>query len=134
MRRRGPDVVGRSCYDGIMSRAAVFLTLLAALAGTPLRQAEAASDASRILSKEFPADRLESVDGGVGDEADVSLRGGSQASHQGDLSPSVAPLQPPPRPVAWPAPRGRGSESSVRASWPPWPPKRRRAWLQSFLF
>lgn len=50
------------------------LCLIAALSGTPLRQAEAANDFVRSFGGEFEhGDVLQTVDGGVGDDAEVSI-------------------------------------------------------------
>jgi hypothetical protein len=55
-----------------MRRSAVFLCLLAALTGTPLRQAEAAADFARSLAELTVAVNLEEVDGGVGDDTETA--------------------------------------------------------------
>jgi hypothetical protein len=50
----------------------LLLSLIAALSGTPLRQAEAASDFVRALA-ELGEGHVEVIDGGVGDDANVSV-------------------------------------------------------------
>jgi hypothetical protein len=45
-----------------------FLCLIAAVAGTPLRQAEAASDFARAFGELGQGNVLETIDGGVGDD------------------------------------------------------------------
>ncbi len=54
-----------------MRRFAALLGLLAALSGTPLRQAEAASDLARALFQDSLPGNLQSPDGGVGDDSGV---------------------------------------------------------------
>src|SRR5262245_15338644 len=54
-----------------MSRFAVLLALLAALAGTPLRQAEASADFVREFTEPIDSAGLETPDGGVGDDSGV---------------------------------------------------------------
>jgi hypothetical protein len=95
---------------------------------------EAASDLSRTAAEQSQGDRLESPDGGVGDDADVSIQGGSQASFTGDLSPSPDPLLPPPSLIASPLSPGAAEGLRERVWWPPEPANRRHAWLQIFLF
>ena len=48
------------------------LCLIAALSGTPLRQAEAADDFARTFGECGQSDVLHTVDGGVGDDKEVS--------------------------------------------------------------
>ena len=49
------------------------LCLIAALSGTPLRQAEAADDFARTFGECGQEDALHTVDGGVGDDKEVSI-------------------------------------------------------------
>ena len=49
------------------------LCLIAALSGTPLRQAEAADDFARTFGECGQGDALHTVDGGVGDDKEVSI-------------------------------------------------------------
>jgi hypothetical protein len=116
-----------------MSRLASLLCLVAALTGTPLRQAEAASDLSRTLAGLFQAGELESPDGGVGDDSGVTIHVGSQASFAVELPPS-ADLPLPPRPIT-PSPSPVEAEGlRERVWWPSGPQGLRHAWLQRFLF
>ena len=50
----------------------LLLCLIAVLSGTPLRQAEAASDFARSRA-ELGQDHVETIDGGVGDDAEVAV-------------------------------------------------------------
>src|SRR5947209_894402 len=50
----------------------LLLCLIAALSGTPLRQAEASSDFARSRA-EPGQDHVETIDGGVGDDAEVAV-------------------------------------------------------------
>jgi hypothetical protein len=50
------------------------LCLIAAISGTPLRQAEAASDLARSLEEPVPGDDIEVPDGGVGDDSDATIK------------------------------------------------------------
>jgi prepilin-type processing-associated H-X9-DG protein len=51
----------------------LFLSLTAALSGTPLRQAEAASDFARMVGEFWHGDAIETIDGGVGDDKEVVI-------------------------------------------------------------
>jgi hypothetical protein len=108
------------------------LALLAALTGTPLRQAEAAADLARSLAELDQGHVIEPVDGGVGDESDATvLKAGHDAGPVLSTLPpatldALAPTLPPPLDLA-PAPDGR----------PPRPPSataRRLARLQRYRF
>jgi hypothetical protein len=50
-----------------------FLCLIAALSGTPLRQAEAADDFVRSIGELGQGDVIETLDGGVGDDTETSI-------------------------------------------------------------
>jgi hypothetical protein len=117
-----------------MRRVTVLLSLIAALTGTPLRQAEAASDFSRILASLLQPAQLESPDGGVGDDSGVTLHSGSQASLSVDLTPSADPLLLPPPLIAFALSPEEAVGLRQRVWWPPAPPNIRHAWLQLFLF
>ena len=118
-----------------MRRAATIAGLLAALAGTPLRQAEAADDLSRSLAELVQPAHIESLDGGIGDDAEV---GTLEDTGQGDLEPGsdaqpfadalMTPLFPQHSPVH------EALRSLQRVHGPPDPPSRRLAVLQVFLF
>jgi hypothetical protein len=55
-------------------RPMLLLSLIAALAGTPLRMAEAASDLAGSLAELDGRAGLEEIDGGVGDDSDATIR------------------------------------------------------------
>jgi hypothetical protein len=115
----------------------VLLCLIAAMAGTPLRQAEAAGDLARSLAELDGGDVVEEIDGGVGDDSgETILKPGGPS---GSLLVFNAPApEDGPRmvlpPAASPSHRGGGA----RPADPPSPPisdhLRRRAWLQCLLF
>ncbi len=111
------------------------ICLLALLAGTPLRQAEAASDYARWMAEQGQHGVLEAVDGGVGDDPEVLLSNTHESrTDQEGMAPFFA--APFPAGFALPAvvsltlsPRlEAGSLTSLPR------PGRRNAWLQCFLF
>lgn len=115
-----------------MRRSAILLALLAAFAGTPLRQSEAAGDHARSLAPSSRAADFEAADGGVGDDSEV----GSLAASQDlglDLGADVVLflLPPPASCIASPAVEEGLRE---RVWWPQAPPALRFAWLQAFRF
>lgn len=125
-----------------MQRPAALICLTLALAGQPLRQAEAASDYARMLSHLLaPGGAIEVPDGGVGDDSGVAtLKVGTCHAAAPAWSPAGDPrgalggltlflnLAPPaPNPIL----SGRQSEAGA---WLPLGGSRRHAWLQSFLF
>jgi hypothetical protein len=115
-----------------MRRWAFSLSLLAALSGTPLRQAEAASDLSRSLAKLFGAAEIECTDGGVGDDSGVSTLAASHDLAGGfPAAPDLCFLPPPTTTVATPAAEEGFRE---RVWWPQAPLRQRHAWLQVFRF
>jgi hypothetical protein len=120
-----------------MWRPTMFLMcLIAALSGTPLRQAEAASDFARSLADRADDPCIETIDGGVGDDSgdtilnvrcDLDSSGAMIPVAMADvfLSPRLATVscpgdghEPPPD---WVATLSAGS-------------RREHAWLQCFLF
>ena len=113
------------------------LCLIAALAGAPLRQAEAAGDLARSLAERDGGDLVEEVDGGVGDDSGETILESGGPSRSLSVSCAPAPGDGPRMmlpPVAALSPQG-GSAG------PPDPPGgpishhlRRRAWLQCLLF
>ena len=117
-----------------MSRLAALLSLIAALTGTPLRQAEAAADLSRSLVELLQPADLEMPDGGVGDDSGVAIHGGTQAGATVDRSPSVDPLLLPPPLNAMPLSPQKDEGLQERVWWPAQPLNLRHAWLQVFLF
>ncbi len=58
-----------------MGRPWFLLAMLAALAGTPLRIAEAADDLARALAEVAGDSEIEVIDGGVGDDSGATIRG-----------------------------------------------------------
>jgi hypothetical protein len=110
------------------------LCLIAALSGTPLRQAEAASDFARTHAELQGGQTIEEIDGGVGDDSGATIRSASVPcpapaliplmTADGLVAPFCPSLSPPlldgrrtARPLLWLEP------SSVRL-----------AWLARFLF
>jgi hypothetical protein len=57
------------------------LCLIAALSGTPLRQAEAADDFARSIGEPGHADVIETIDGGVGDDIEVAVLTAGSDTH-----------------------------------------------------
>lgn len=115
-----------------MRRWAFLLSMLAAFAGAPLRQAEAASDLARSLA-EFvqPAD-VEAGDGGVGDDAgDATLAPTPGLVANLSIAPAF-PLPPPPASFVLTPAAAEGLWE--RVWWPQAPPASRHAWLNVFRF
>src|SRR4051794_17693194 len=79
-----------------MRRWAFLLSLLAALTGTPLRQAEAASDFARSLVERLQAADIESIDGGVGDDSGVGTLPASHGPAADALAVTDPVFLPPP--------------------------------------
>ena len=57
-----------------MASTMLLMCLIAAVSGTPLRQAEAASDLARALADWKARRRIEVPDGGVGDDSDATIK------------------------------------------------------------
>lgn len=112
------------------------LCLIAALSGTPLRQAEAADDFARSIAELGDGNVVETVDGGVGDDANETVLKAGAEVHPATASVALPtadrlpPVQPPL--LSQPASDGRRWEGST--PWPTASPVRRHAWLQRFLF
>ena len=71
-----------------MWRVTMFLLcLIAALSGTPLRQAEAADDFARSIAEFGQGDVIQTIDGGVGDDTEASILKAGSDTHF--LSPIV---------------------------------------------
>jgi hypothetical protein len=68
-----------------MRRLSFLLSLIAALAGTPLREAEAASDLACSLAELGDGDHVEEIDGGVGDDSGATI-----TSKVADISVTLA--------------------------------------------
>jgi hypothetical protein len=107
------------------------LSLIAALAGTPLRQAEAAHDLACSLAELDGRDVLEEIDGGVGDDSDATIK--SETAHASVIltiasaAPTeITPPLSPPRPL----PTGRSARAPRLATGS----YRWHALLQRFLF
>jgi hypothetical protein len=109
--------------------------MIAALSGTPLRQAEAASDFARSHGEFGPGDVIETIDGGTGDDKEASIlkAGGDTHSLAATILLAMAD-------VAFAPPISVSSLPSVddrrRADWLdslPANSARRHAWLQCFL-
>jgi hypothetical protein len=112
------------------------LCLIAALAGTPLRQAEAAGDLARSLAELDGGGPVEEIDGGVGDDSgETILRPGGPSGSLIVLNapaPEDGPYMVFP-PVASLSPR-HDAHTADPPSLPITDHRRRRAWLQCLLF
>jgi hypothetical protein len=117
-----------------MSRIAALLSLIAALTGMPLRQAEAAADLSRSLVDLLQPASLEMPDGGVGDDSGDATFPGSNVNLIADFLPSAWPLILPPALITPRFTPDQAEGLRERVWWPTRPPNRRHAWLQHFLF
>jgi len=117
-----------------MRRLAALMTLIAALSGTPLRQAEAADDLCRSLLKLFQPASLDMPDGGVGDDSGIGTLSTPPCSCLANPLTSVAPLIV--SPVSARSLVIRGDVDALRELiWStPHPPNSRHAWLQALLF
>lgn len=114
----------------------LLLCLIAALSGTPLRQAEAASDFACSLA-ELGEDHVEVIDGGVGDDANIAVMKAASESYsframmplatgEGFLGPLL---------TAGPSSPGLGCCRPMDgAAMFPAGSGRRHAWIQCFLF
>jgi hypothetical protein len=116
----------------------VLLCLIAALAGTPLRQAEAAGDLARSLAELDGGSVVEEIDGGVGDDSGETIlkaAGGPSGSLRAlnapapDDGPGMIHLPTAPR-----FPLGSAGRQIDPPSFPMSDHLRRRAWLQCLLF
>jgi hypothetical protein len=110
------------------------MTLIAALTGTPLRQAEAADDLRRSMLELQTTAHIEIPDGGVGDDSGVSTLSGPHTCGIVDPFTTAAPLLLPPVSVGSPATPAEVEALRVVVWWPPNPPNAHLAWLQTFLF
>jgi hypothetical protein len=73
--------------DAMWRLSMFLLCLIAALSGTPLRQAEAADDFVRAIGELGQGDVIETLDGGVGDDTEVSILTAGSGTHF--LSPTA---------------------------------------------
>jgi hypothetical protein len=64
----------KSMKSSSFRRLMLLVSLLAAMAATPLRQAEAASDMARGVAEGDEDHSVEPLDGGVGDDSDATIR------------------------------------------------------------
>ena len=103
------------------------LSMVASLAGTPLRIAEAAHDIGCALADLDDAGAIEIPDGGVGDDSGVTTKG--EAADPLDFGDDHAPSQP--RVID--STYDRQSRSHAPLSAPPslWP-RERLNWLQRY--
>ena len=117
-----------------MRRLAASLSLLAALTGTPLRQAEAASDYARAISQWLQPANLQTPDGGVGDDSGVVTLTAMHGDFAAESHLTACLFLLPPDfglPAITPA---EAEGLNGRVWWPPAPPSIRHAWLQVFRF
>jgi len=113
----------------------LLLCLIAALSGTPLRQAEAASDFARSRA-ELGQDYVETIDGSVGDDAEVAVLkdGGDTSSFQAIIPLAMAEgLLTPLVPLMFSPRFGLQYSSGPAVTLSPGS-VRGHAWLQCFLF
>jgi hypothetical protein len=120
-----------------MWRLSMFLLcLIAALSGTPLRQAEAADDFARWIGELGQGDVIETLDGGIGDDTEVSIvKVGSDTHFLGaTILLARADVYFTPLIPASSLPNiGDRSRADILGLLPP-SSARRFAWLQCFLF
>jgi hypothetical protein len=100
-----------------LRRLMFLLSLIAALAGTPLRMAEAAHDFACSVAETGSSDVMEEPDGGVGDDSNATIKADPTNAPDPNTSASILPgcpgltlppswhvlkelADPPPRPVA----------------------------------
>ena len=115
----------------------LLLCLLAALAGSPLRQAEAAGDLARSLAELDGGDVIEAVDGGIGDDAGETIPSAIRRSYGDRMSDSPAiddGAGPSMRSPASPSTGGDDTRPPRPTRRPTPPHARRYAWLQAFRF
>src|SRR5262249_1087866 len=117
-----------------MRRLAALMTLIAALTGTPLRQAEAAADFCRSMIELLQTAKIEIPDGGGGDDSGVRTLSGPPTGSLADPRAWAARLLLPPGGAGSPATPGEVEALREVVWWPPNPPNIRHAWLQTFLF
>jgi len=114
----------------------LLLCLIAALSGTPLRQAEAANDFARSFGEFGQGDIIETIDGGVGDDEEASIlkAGGDTHSLVATILLAMADVCfTPPSPVSSLPKIGDRRRADLTDSLPA-SSDRRFAWLQCFLF
>ena len=112
------------------------LCLIAALSGTPLRQAEAANDFARYFGEFGQGDVIETIDGGVGDDKEASIlkAGGDAHALAATILLAMADVHFTPfLSVAYLPNIGDHRQADLSGSLPT-NSERRFAWLQCFLF
>ena len=113
-----------------MNRALSLLGLIAALAGTPLRLAEAADDLARAAEGRAGDIDVEQADGGVGDDSGASIKAAStHVPEPSDLTSGAPAFLPPFQSLSAQAVR----EAMTPPHRPPHGLARRLASLQTFL-
>jgi hypothetical protein len=112
------------------------LCLIAALSGTPLRQAEAADDFARSLGELGQVGIIETIDGGVGDDKEASIlkAGGDTHSLAAVVLLEMADVDVTLCNCISTVPRIGGRRQADVPGLLPTSTARRIAWLQCFLF
>jgi hypothetical protein len=112
------------------------LCLIAAVSGTPLRQAEAADDFARSISERAQGNVIETIDGGVGDDTEASiLTAGSDSHLPSALSLlAMADVHFLPRITASSLPNIGDGRQADRSGLQAASSARWFAWIQCFLF
>jgi hypothetical protein len=112
------------------------LSLIAALSGTPLRQAEEADDFTRSLRELGQGHVIETTDGGVGDDKEASILKADGHTHAlaATILPAMADFYcaPPVSVLALPN-LGDHRRADLAGSLPT-SPDRKFAWLQCYRF
>jgi hypothetical protein len=115
----------------------LLLCLIAAMAGTPLRQAEAAGDLARSLAELDDGAVAEEIDGGIGDDSGEAIVRAGEGSGSWRVADAPSPIDGIPiAPMAvgsalprdWAYPGCRPASRAAADSC------RRYAWLHRFLF
>jgi len=122
---------------GTVWRLTMFLLcLIAALSGTPLRQAEAASDFARSLGELRQGTLFETIDGGVGDDQEESIlkAGGDTHSLAATILLEITVVDFTPSVSVSSLPKIGGRRHGDELGLLPASSSRRMAWLQCFLF
>jgi hypothetical protein len=122
--------------DSMWPRTMFVLCLLASLSGTPLRQAEAASDFARSIADFGQDGGVETIDGGIGDDQDVSLlKAGSETQRlAATLNPTFADAVLLPLSPVSPLAASLDERRLLPPRFPAAGSLRQFAWLQCFLF
>jgi hypothetical protein len=112
------------------------MCLIAAMSGTPLRQAEAADDFARSIGGLGQGNVIETLDGGVGDDTEVSILKAGNDTHvfAANFLQAMADLHFTPLIVASFLPNIGDRGRAALLGPPPAGSARRFAWLQCYLF